>query len=81
MRNLRYYIPGALMLMAGILILAVPEVLVVFAAASVTMIGFFFLYFGHRMSKVRAEWRDLNQATMYARVLRNPPGAQVPYWF
>ena len=81
MKNIRYYIPGVLMILAAVLILAVPEVLVVFAATSVFLIGFLFLYVGHRMKTAEAEWKDLRQSVLYARVFRNPADTEVPYWF
>ena len=81
MKNIRYYIPGVLMILAGILVLAVPQVLVVFAAATICSVGGMILYFGHRMKNAKAEWRDLEQSMLYARMFRNPSQAEVRYWF
>ena len=81
MKNMRYYIPGVLMILAGILVLAVPQLLVVFAAASICTVGVMILYFGHQMKNARAGWGDLPHSMLYARVVRNPAEREAPYWF
>jgi hypothetical protein len=49
MKHLRYYVPGGLVILAGLLILAVPEILVAIVATLIILIGVLGLYLGHRM--------------------------------
>jgi len=62
--NLRYYLPGAMMIALSLLIVAVPEILVVFVASLLGMFGIAALYLGHMLRKekieiIRTENRDL----------------------
>lgn len=56
MRNLTYYFPGSILIFIAILIVAVPEVLIAFVAASMTMLGIGALYIGHLIRKSEKEW-------------------------
>jgi prepilin signal peptidase PulO-like enzyme (type II secretory pathway) len=49
MDSIRYYIPGALIIFIGILIVAVPEILIAFVASLVLVAGIGVLYLGHRI--------------------------------
>ncbi|HID31219.1 MAG TPA: hypothetical protein EYP19_14645, partial [Desulfobacterales bacterium] len=56
MENMKYYIPGSLLILIAIMIVAVPEILVVFIAASITMAGIAVLYIGHMIRKSEIEF-------------------------
>ena len=56
MGNMKYYIPGTLLILIAIMIVAVPEILVVFIAASITMAGIGVLYIGHVIRKSEIEF-------------------------
>jgi hypothetical protein len=51
MRNVKYYFPGSILILLALLIVAVPEILVAFVAASILMVGIATLYLGHQMRK------------------------------
>ena len=52
MERLRYYIPGSLLVLMGLLIVAFPEILVALVAAMVITLGAGALFIGHTMRKV-----------------------------
>ena len=58
MKSLRYYVPGGLVILAGLLILAFPEILVAIVAAFIMLIGFLGLYIGHRIRQADEEMKD-----------------------
>jgi hypothetical protein len=61
------------MIMMGILIVAVPEVLVAFVAASVAVIGISILYFGHMARKADSEWNGFERSmSPHVRIFRDP---------
>lgn len=51
MRNLRYYFPGAILILIAIMIVAFPEILVAFVAALIIMAGIGALYIGHMIRR------------------------------
>ena len=51
MRELKYYMPGILMIAIALLVVAVPEILVAFVTAAMIMIGIGLLLLGHRIRK------------------------------
>ena len=51
MKNLKYYIPGTLLIIMALLIVAVPEILVAFVAGLFIMAGIGALLAGHRAKK------------------------------
>lgn len=53
--KIRYYLPGAVLIAISLLIVAVPEILVVFVASLLCIFGITALYLGHiaRKQKVR----------------------------
>ena len=61
MRNFRYYIPGTLLILMAILIVAVPEILVAFVAASIIMVGIGALIIGHTIRKSQIEFRTVDR--------------------
>jgi xanthosine utilization system XapX-like protein len=58
MKNLRYYVPGALVILAGLLILAVPEILLAIVVALIILIGVLGLYIGHRIRQADRDLED-----------------------
>ena len=58
MRNIKYYIPGSILILIAIVIIAVPEILVAFLAASIIMAGVGALYIGHTIRKSKIESRN-----------------------
>ena len=51
MRNLRYYVPGTILILIAIMIVAVPEILVAFVVAFMIMAGIGALYIGHMIRR------------------------------
>lgn len=60
MRNLNYYLPGSMLILIAILIVAIPEILVAFVAGSIIMIGIAALYIGHIIRKSEVEFRNVD---------------------
>ena len=56
MGNLRYYLPGSILILIALLIVAVPEILIALAAASMIMLGAGGLYIGHVARKSEKDW-------------------------
>ena len=61
MTNLRYYLPGIILILIAILIVAVPEILVAFVASVIIMAGIGALYTGHRIKKSEIKFRDTGE--------------------
>jgi hypothetical protein len=59
MRNLRYYLPGTILILIAILIVAVPEILVAFVATAIIIAGIGALYIGHMIRKSEIEFRNI----------------------
>ena len=57
MRNLRYYVPGTILILIAIMIVAVPEILVAFVAAFMIMAGIGALYIGHMIRRSEIGFR------------------------
>ena len=57
MGTMKYYVPGILLILIAILIVAVPEILVAFIASIIIMAGIGALYIGHRIRKSEIEFR------------------------
>ncbi len=58
MRNLKYYLPGSTLILIAIMIVAAPEILIAFVAASIIMAGIGALYIGHLIRKAEIEFRN-----------------------
>ena len=58
MRNLKYYLPGSILILLAIIIALVPEILVAIVAASIIMLGVGALHVGHKIRKSALEKRD-----------------------
>ena len=51
MENLKYYLPGSILILIALLIVAVPEILIALAAASMITLGAGGIYFGNLVRK------------------------------
>jgi hypothetical protein len=81
MKNLRYYIPGILLITFAAVIMAFPEILVAFVAALIIMAGIGALYVGHMLRKSQTEYNSFNDTVFefddryfnrsFARIWRN----------
>ena len=56
MGNLKYYLPGSILILMALLVVAVPEILIALAAASMIMLGAGGLYVGHVARKSEKDW-------------------------
>ena len=56
MGNIKYYLPGSILILMALLIVAVPEILIALVAASMIMLGVGALYLGHLLRKSELEW-------------------------
>ena len=56
MGNLKYYLPGSILILMALLIVVVPEILIALAAASMIMLGAGGLYIGHMARKSEKDW-------------------------
>ena len=55
MDGIRYYLPGTILILIAIMIVAVPEILVAFVASIIIMAGVGALYIGHKIRKSEIE--------------------------
>ena len=58
MDSIRYYLPGIILILIAIMIVAVPEILVVFVASIIIMAGISALYIGHKIRKSEIEFQQ-----------------------
>ena len=56
MGKLKYYLPGSILILMALLIVAVPEILIALAAAFMIMLGVGGLYLGHMARKSEKGW-------------------------
>jgi flagellar biosynthesis component FlhA len=82
MRDLRYYIPGGILILIAIMIVAVPQILVAFVAALIIMVGLGALYIGHMMRKSEIEFRNsdgwfLGNDPFRWSFVRTPPSGRI----
>lgn len=61
MDTFRSYLPGIILILVAILIVAVPEILAAFAASIIMMAGIGALYLGHRIRKSEIQYRDTGE--------------------
>ena len=64
MENLKYYVPGSILILIAIMIVAVPEILVAFLAALIIMAGIGALYIGHMIRKSDIEFRNTDGCSL-----------------
>ncbi len=86
MDTLRYYLPGIILIMVALLILAVPEILVVFLASIIIMAGIGALYIGHNIKKSETGFRQAdewpsNEDFFGRRFVRKPVFRDWKRWF
>jgi len=65
MKNIKYYMPGASLIMLAIVILLIPEILVAFIVASVIFLGVGALYLGHIIRKSEREVESIFNDTYF----------------
>ena len=58
MRTIRYYLPGIILILIAVIVVAVPEILVAFIASVIIMAGIGALYIGHKIRKTEIGSRD-----------------------
>jgi len=58
MNTIRYYLPGIILILIAILIIAVPEILIAFIASIIILAGIGALYVGHKIRKSEIELRN-----------------------
>ena len=85
MNNLRYYLPGIILILIAILIIAVPEILIAFIASIIILAGIGALYIGHKIRNSEIEL--LNSSEWFSdedfygrRFLRRPIFRDWPRW-
>ena len=61
MRSLRYYLPGIILILLAIMIVAVPEILIGFIAASIILTGIGALYIGHKIRRSEFEFKTTDE--------------------
>ena len=57
MNTLRYYLPGIILILIAIMVVALPEVIVAFVASIIIIAGIGALYIGHKIRKSEIEFR------------------------
>ena len=67
MRNIKYYFPGTLLILAAIVIMAFPEILIALIALSIIMAGVGTIYIGHMMRKAESEYEHFHPSTIVNR--------------
>jgi hypothetical protein len=77
MHNLRYYIPGTILILIATMIVAVLEILIAFVAASIIIAGIGALYIGHMIRKSEIEFSNsyrwsLDDDSYVWRFVRDP---------
>ena len=61
MDTIRYYLPGIILIMIAVLIVAVPEILVAFLASLIIMAGIVALIIGHKIRKSHIQFQDTDE--------------------
>ena len=86
MDTIRYYLPGIILLLIAIMIVAVPEILIAFVASLFVMAGIGALYIGHKIRKSEIEVRHVDdwifdQDSFGRRFVRRPVFRNWNRWF
>ena len=82
MRDLRYYLPGSILIIIAIMIIAIPQIFVAFVAALIIMVGIGALYIGHMIRKSEIEFRNsdgwfLGNGPFWGSFVRTPPSGRI----
>ena len=72
MKNIRYYIPGGILILLAVVVLAVPQILVALVAASISMVGIFLLYVGHTIRRSKRGLSYIDMSLFEDRDLSSP---------
>ncbi|GEM_PF-2253387 len=72
LRKLGYYVPGSVLILLGILIVAVPELLVALVAATLITIGIGVLYAAHHVRKLHEEFGKLEDEAFFGDGFYDP---------
>ncbi len=80
MDKLRYYFPGATLILMSILILAVPQILVAIVAASLCMLGLLALSVGHWMRKAERRYEGFRRVAFDDVFWGGGPFGRSWYW-
>jgi multisubunit Na+/H+ antiporter MnhB subunit len=86
MNTVRYYLPGIILIMIAIIIVALPEVIVAFVASIIIIAGIVALYIGHKIRKSEIECRrtdawSSNEDLFGRRVVKRPLFRRWSRWF
>ena len=60
MDTIKYYLPGIILILIAILVVAMPEILVAFIASLIIVAGIAALYVGHNIRKSQIEFRHMD---------------------
>ena len=71
MEHIKYYLPGTLLIVAAIVIMAFPEILVALIAVSIVLAGVGAISIGHMMRKAEREYEHFHPSdhTFFTRPL------------
>ena len=61
MHKINYYLPGALLILCGVLIAAFPEILIALIASVIIVAGIAVLYLGHRIKESNEAYRGISE--------------------
>jgi len=61
-QDLRYYVPGIMLILVAVMIFAVPQILVVLVGTLILMAGIGALHIGHKIKKSEAEFRRFGES-------------------
>ena len=62
MNKFKYYIPGTILILTAILIVAVPEILIALISSLIIVAGIGALYIGHMFKKTDLELNNFNDS-------------------
>jgi hypothetical protein len=83
MHQVKYYLPGSIVIAIAILIVYIPEILIAFVASAIIMIGILALYVGHLIRnsdrRLRSFDRWLWVDNSYGKEFFNTP--RMKWWF
>ena len=63
MDTIKYYLPGIILILIAIIIVAVPEILIAFVASVIIMAGIGALYIGHKIRKSEIECQTMDDCS------------------
>jgi len=72
MKTAHYYIPGGLLILLAMVVVAMPEILVALVATAITILGIFVLFVGHRIRIFQNELRYFDTPLFDERSFSRP---------